>query len=1127
MPRRYRYSTYGLSAIVDALRTDLSAMQIRRRTVSLLREAVADPTGQVLPDLAAIYDQAEPEWRLEQLRRVSASVAGLPWPLLAAPAASQLHHDALEHIQHLAQVPADRRDETVAALQQGARQQAPEICLPCLAVLQDLDQPAAFAVAYEHLGDLYPAPLDSCLRRLSLEAYSDKIGSLLRAAQANPDLRAPAKDLLIGHVTGPGPTRGIAAVALFRLDPATFWAYLAAPGGADVAEALSKVARHGHSRRLQEAAGRVLMAGARRPERPIWQPCLHNLDLGPALEAAQAQLANDNAGPLADLLALLPADAYRERMRTLANNTIAGQGSRRVRCDLLRGEIAARSGDQAALATAGLVALAPDEAWSGLTAARLGPTLTALESAARGGLPEAVDALADGTGYSRAEVRRGCLCALARTAPRRAEQCVEVLIAANDPDRVLQVIEVAVDQAESQPAFSRACYDRLVAAAATPGVREQHAVILALQTASKAPARSVAAPIAGERWQQVTSETAFALLIMAGANPDEVPSHFAARRAEGLCPALLALAAVPTLREPALKVFVLGMGLSLSPREQAQLLGAPDLAAELFPFDSSAIKRTQELPQLAECAQEPDTKVDGYHVTLWLYPRGQLATVVVAGHANAAICRQVSARLNNAILDHGDAAGETWLSVAGGGKLQLPESEGQELHRGFEEIGERMGLVQAMKAEESHAELLAGLRDHLTTALRDPAAQVLGDWLPEMPSRGLLMPLMQLGSERLPPWGLTLPLELLRPADDDTFDRLLTRHGEGMYQEMLSDVARRLKVYRGWQQSHLSSIERLMEDLFAKLNVGSKVVVARLAAAYRDEMLLDDQAFVALKAAAYNDFNRGDKGQADSAEIAQRFDELPDFLQFRLFYDAELKRLGLFVQQKLGVVELSEPVQAGFQAIQKRTILVLGGLNYLRAEETPPDPGKQEYISLFEAVTQNLPSLLRADRHWIEAMELRERKIKESQSKASHLAPLMDTLNVGMFVDALLRDWPPLFLPSEEEQKQYASWSATRRTQVWAYIHARLRQEGLRLDPLLAEHVVFKVRRNRPGALSVTPYVMLDKKAWVWLMAPGNSEKRCGQERKHGHQECREDDTAAQVADKIHATRRHDPSAEI
>jgi hypothetical protein len=119
------------------------------------------------------------------------------------------------------------------------------------------------------------------------------------------------------------------------------------------------------------------------------------------------------------------------------------------------------------------------------------------------------------------------------------------------------------------------------------------------------------------------------------------------RPVAGLTDALLRLAKRPELRQHVVEIFIQGLGLNLAPEEAAQLADLTcDLQACLFPYTLRPVKEKAGAVHLEEMLAEPDGYMMGSRIITWAYKQGDRITdLVLAGHANGPVCREVSAKL--------------------------------------------------------------------------------------------------------------------------------------------------------------------------------------------------------------------------------------------------------------------------------------------------------------------------------------------------------------------------------------------------------------------------------------------------------------------------------------------------
>ena len=490
----------------------------------------------------------------------------------------------------------------------------------------------------------------------------------------------------------------------------------------------------------------------------------------------------------------------------------------------------------------------------------------------------------------------------------------------------------------------------------------------------------------------------------------------------------------------------------------------PHLLLRLFPFSMRQAEEDEPELHLEELVNEPDDCITASHVTAWIYkPQGQITHIVLAGHANTPVCKEISAKLFSTFLEYGDDRANEALLVPGAFLMQAPPPSGKQsvqplddLVQQLRQVQELTGMVQIREAGPiSYDKVCAALREQIEQGIRSGKPLLLCHSNPDAPSRAVFMPFYALNGWQLAPLSFDLDYRLFRGPE---FDYLLKAHRLELHHEMVADALRRKRIYEEWRERDVEDFHRLTYMLLQRI----------------------------LPAIAIRDLE-----SLTESYIQILLNELPETLpiwtpglplQIRnLLAVGRSQRLRQFIDSnEPGVISSDAEWTRLIESVLVKEFPIQGQRNY--TEATITDSGRRlAHVSLQELVEWHIPSLIRSDDEWIRRMDELLRRFDEADPKRE---ARIDAINLGTFLDAFLRGWAPVFLPDKETKARYKSWCAERRKAVWKAIHQLLIKHGMRMDPLQVDNVVFAVRKVSKHRVKVTPYYLTSDRAFTVLLHP-------------------------------------------
>lgn len=482
----------------------------------------------------------------------------------------------------------------------------------------------------------------------------------------------------------------------------------------------------------------------------------------------------------------------------------------------------------------------------------------------------------------------------------------------------------------------------------------------------------------------------------------------------------------------------------------------------LYPFTVRPLEEEAGDFHLEEMVNEPEDSITGSRITTWVYRQaGQITHLILAGHANAPVCREVSAKLFTAFLEHGGNLGNEGLFVPGA--FFMPAPHGSQ-HSGetlppLDDLVNQLALVQdttgLLQVRETNGEPYHAVRDLAVDEIARAHQAKAPAWIghDELgPGRAIMLPFFDLAGDALAPVTLDISLDLFQSKE---FTELLQIHRNELRNEMIADAHRRRRIYQEW----------LSNDEMGLLQSSRKMF----------ERLLPSASNVFELAMEYAQMQR-----QQPAEFAQYWSPGLPLPSRQQLTNLGAGRLRAFLNtQTPGAISSDAQWNALLSLIQKLDQPVRGTRNFVDASVSMD--GELSYISLQESTDFNLPGLIQADLHWIGLMDQLLKKFDEADPARE---ARMDLLNLGTLLDAFLRGWPPVFLSSESARVQYRAWCADRREPVWREIWRCLMAKKLRMDPLQADNVVFAIQKSGGTTLRITPYFLTTDRSYAVFVDP-------------------------------------------
>jgi hypothetical protein len=494
--------------------------------------------------------------------------------------------------------------------------------------------------------------------------------------------------------------------------------------------------------------------------------------------------------------------------------------------------------------------------------------------------------------------------------------------------------------------------------------------------------------------------------------------------------------------------------------------GKTTLIEELYPFKIRPHEESRTF-QIEELVNEPDERIAASHVSVWVFrEHDHISQVVLAGHANMAICKEVSAKLASAQLRLGNESEKNFL-LTGGAYLEATDKqrlsplkisrqalvEKPPLEDFVQQLvlyEERTGMLKIHTVDRvTYEEAYQSLKAKIEEAAKGELPAIVKSDTVQTPGAPVYLPFFVLNQGALEPVEFQIDMHYF----GEEFHDLLALHRDELYHEMIADAKRRKQIYEEWLQDD----KLLLKSYTNKL-------INRLA----EPLGIKDPS-----------------GLADKYSKHLLVEERPNPYLFpknvRMEYCSK-KLVGFIQQNSLGMYgNWRSQIQAALAEIQKPEVTISGQRDFVDASVISE---KFEQTSLLEYVEIDLSELVKQDGFWIEYMDNILKDIDDSNPKRSEL---LDKQNLELFVDSFLRGWPSVFLPHKSLKDRYNSWCEKQREPIWQAIWKILMERGLQMTPLQEDNVVFRVTSTGQDKLSIMPHFLTTENSLLVLL-----DKRIG-----------------------------------
>jgi len=501
-----------------------------------------------------------------------------------------------------------------------------------------------------------------------------------------------------------------------------------------------------------------------------------------------------------------------------------------------------------------------------------------------------------------------------------------------------------------------------------------------------------------------------------------------------------------------------------------------------FPFKMRPTQSPAMHFYLEEMLHEPAASVNASIATVWVYRQGkQIVRLMVTGHANLPVCREITAKMFTTLVELGDrvtaslfvpGAFEVSVNPASPSVSLVPPGDGpfpfkmltqlfrmpgllDDLYQQLCQVREMTGLVAVREMGEQGTDVLESeVLRHVEKFQRTGQARLLYCGGNGEPRHVAFLPFYTLNTDTPSPLSLDLPIGLFQGAE---FDYLLKEHRRSLVIEMTRDARRRKQVYQEWLDKDRDDLSRLASHVLNQLVPG----LAHEQMSSLVEALIEQTAQV-----------------MESIPATLTMESLEQFLIQHRQAAARVSVRAL-LQSHIPNLHFSDDEWKNQTApLKEKQLPIQGTRNYLEATVTESET-VHGYISLMELVEGHLPGLIRWDLEWIAKMDELLKKFREHDPVRE---ARIEAISLAVLLDSFLRGWPPDFLEGERARESYKRWCDTCREPVWRAIHRKLWDAGQRIDPLLVDNVVFRVGCPDAETIRITPlYVTTDRELMLLL----------------------------------------------
>jgi hypothetical protein len=465
---------------------------------------------------------------------------------------------------------------------------------------------------------------------------------------------------------------------------------------------------------------------------------------------------------------------------------------------------------------------------------------------------------------------------------------------------------------------------------------------------------------------------------------------------------------------------------------------------------------------LLEEISKPQACLSAGRISVFVYhDEYAIREIVVAGHAETATCSSATAILIETAKRLGDAV--DWMLTCGAAYFRLQPLEqtssgidgfvrAQDLFgrmtRLLQEVADEKGLVDIYHRDWRR---LVSFRERFFSAAEERSPHLL---LPETGGAEAQVvdyaPILAgAGADAKP---LVFQLEGW-DFDCPEFQAVADIHLRNLQRELLRDALRRRRTYRGW-------LKEWMEEWVRHLNLLPREQGAQAA--------LD----VPPPAKPEPEMDADSEPREEPESTAAT---APEFL--RMHAERFLDR-GQSWHRDLEYVVRHMPYGAATDAELDRPIHpdIITEVDFHRGvKHTRRATEDDGTYTMRQRILSNEPGLISQCLLYIRDMDTIIAPYEKLRTGSRDAGETVDaTISRQIVMETMVRGWPSVFMQDEADQKAFAVWSDKYRPRIWAILAKQAKAQGVALDILLEDNVVYDVRFDDDLGCRIAPLMLVD-----------------------------------------------------
>jgi len=462
---------------------------------------------------------------------------------------------------------------------------------------------------------------------------------------------------------------------------------------------------------------------------------------------------------------------------------------------------------------------------------------------------------------------------------------------------------------------------------------------------------------------------------------------------------------------------------------------------------------------LLEELSRPQASLNAARISVFVYHDGPaIREVIVAGHAEGITCLSVTSILIGAAKQCGEnvqwmlTCGAAYFRVTapapanfvlGYDATQRAQNVLREMIQALQEVSEETGLLQIVHEEW---ESLSAFRQAFRNAMSVQPAEIVLPASAPQPARVLdYVPIVPGRDPAAAP--LTFRLEGWE-FDCPGFQAVADVHLRKVHRELLRDAMRRRRTYRGW-------LKEWVEDWVKRLNWLPRHQAEGAVLAVPGDETAPPQYVPAAEFLARHAASFLDRGQRWHKELSYA-------MSYMTYDQMTAKDLDEAIHPQM-ITEID------FQRLEKQT---------RRATD------KDGSFTWRQRITQDDPRMISHCLQYIRRMDAiiaPYEELRSGKDVASSRDPqrarevrIIETISRQIVLETMVRGWPSVYLDDKADQEAFEAWAAVYRPRVWKILARQAKAQGVALDILLEDNVVYDVRFDSDLGCVIQPLMLVD-----------------------------------------------------